>query len=371
MLFFSLLVLASTALAYQCTDFTVPVTVTAPTVIPPFPAFKTHYDAVGLLSALTARNAPNAPSPPPIIENLSATFDISLRYCEPDHRRHASAKGVQVLSHGLGFDKSYWDFGGQGSEYNYISSAIAAGFATLSYDRLGNGGSSIVDTYTVQQGPVQLAVLTSITKRLRDGNLHSNVPRPAGGKVFHVGHSYGSLLTHGLLATAPKLSDGAVLTGYNLQILGIEQFETSTTFHLAKENQPARFGGRSTGSLTWADELANQYNFLAWPYFDPAVLAKAEARKWPFSLGELITYAAVPNNASAYAGSVLLISGDVDRIYCAGDCTGTLESAAKTFVGTKRVETYLQPRTGHGLNLHFNATAGYKVVQDFLGRVEG
>nr|OQO28670.1 hypothetical protein B0A51_04781 [Rachicladosporium sp. CCFEE 5018] len=359
MSFSSLLVLASTALAYQCTDFTVPITVTAPTVVPPFPALETHYDAVGLLSALTARNASNAPSQPPVINNITATFDISLRYCEPDHKRHASAKGVQVLSHGLGFDKSYWDFGGQGSEYDYISSATAAGFATLSYDRLGNGGSSVVDPYIVQQGPVQLAILTSITKRLRDGDIHAKVARPAGGKVYHVGHSYGSLLTHGLLATAPNLSD----------VLGIEQFETSTTFHLAKENQPKRFGNLSTGSLTWADELANQYNFLAWPYFDPAILAKAEAGKWPFSLGELITYAAVPNNASVYAGSVLLISGDVDRIYCAGDCTGTLESAAKTFVGAKRVETYLQPRTGHGLNLHHNVTAGYKVMQDFLGSV--
>ncbi|KAK6438600.1 hypothetical protein LTR95_005204 [Oleoguttula sp. CCFEE 5521] len=369
MLFSSLLLLASTALAHQCTDFTVPISVTAPTVVPPFPAFKSHYDAVDLLSALTARNASNAPAPPPTIKNLTATFDISLRYCEPEHKRHAPSKGIQVLTHGLGFDKSYWDFGGQASQYNYISSATAAGFATLSYDRLGNGGSSVVDPYTVQQGPVQLAILTSITQRLRGGELHSRVPRPAGGKVYHVGHSYGSLLTHGLLATAPQLSDGAVLTGYNLQVLGIEQFETSTTFHLAKENQPERFGSRSTGSLTWADELANQYNFLAWPYFDPAALAKAEAGKWPFSLGELITYAAVPNNASAYAGSVLLISGDADRIYCAGDCTGTLEYAAKTFVAAKRVETYLQPRTGHGLNLHHNATAGYKVVQDFLRRV--
>ena len=37
----------------------------------------------------------------------------------------------------VGFDHTYWNFGGNGSEYNYIESAIAAGRSVLTYDTLG------------------------------------------------------------------------------------------------------------------------------------------------------------------------------------------------------------------------------------------
>lgn len=33
---------------------------------------------------------------------------------------------------------------------------------------------------------------------------------------------------------------------------------------------------------------------------------------------------------------------------------------AKTF------EAYIQPNTGHGINLHYNATGAYNVIQSFL-----
>ena len=29
-------------------------------------------------------------------------------------------------------------------------------------------------------------------------------------------------------------------------------------------------------------------------------------------------------------------------------------------------EAYIQPNTGHGISLHYNATGAYKVIQDFL-----
>ena len=28
---------------------------------------------------------------------------------------------------------------------------------------------------------------------------------------------------------------------------------------------------------------------------------------------------------------------------------------------------YVQPDTAHGINLHYNSTGAYKVIQDFLG----
>ena len=37
----------------------------------------------------------------------------------------------------IGFDHTYWNFGGNGSGYNYVESAIAAGRSVLIYDALG------------------------------------------------------------------------------------------------------------------------------------------------------------------------------------------------------------------------------------------
>ena len=37
----------------------------------------------------------------------------------------------------VGFDHTYWNFGGNGSENNYVESAIAAGRSVLIYDALG------------------------------------------------------------------------------------------------------------------------------------------------------------------------------------------------------------------------------------------
>jgi hypothetical protein len=42
------------------------------------------------------------------------------------------------------------------------------------------------------------------------------------------------------------------------------------------------------------------------------------------------------------------------------------EGVAMAFPSASAFEAYIQPGTGHGLNFQYNATAGYKVVQDFL-----
>ena len=61
-----------------------------------------------------------------------------------------------------------------------------------------------------------------------------------------------------------------------------------------------------------------------------------------------------------------LISGDSDMIFCGADCYGILEQAAAVFSGAQPFETYIQPDTGHGMNLHCNASGFYGIVQDFF-----
>lgn len=70
-----------------------------------------------------------------------------------------------------------------------------------------------------------------------------------------------------------------------------------------------------------------------------------------------------------FAGPVLVIDGDSDLPYCGFDSVNTGNSAlpnigaalTKKFPKTSSFESYIQPNTGHGLNLQYNATAGYVI----------
>jgi len=37
-----------------------------------------------------------------------------------------------------------------------------------------------------------------------------------------------------------------------------------------------------------------------------------------------------------------------------------------SFPNASAFEAYIQPNTGHGLAFHYNATAGYSVIQNYL-----
>jgi pimeloyl-ACP methyl ester carboxylesterase len=288
-----------------CTDFTVPLTITAPFYQFLAPEFSSSYDATAfLLRSISNRTSTGDLSAVfSLAENQTKTYGIAARYCTPSQR--ASQGTVQLLTHGIGFDQSYWQFDYQNSrEYDYAYTAAQAGYATLSYDRLGNGESSIVSPYNEQQALVELAILNELTTLLRSGKLNDGIPVPT--KVVHVGHSYGSQLSPALAATAPHLTDGIVLTGFSNNYTWMQWFAISTVFHVAAENQPERFGNRSLGSLTWGDKYGNQYGFLTWPYFDVGVLEEAEATKFPFAVAELLTGSTLPAKAPAFAKPVLV-----------------------------------------------------------------
>ncbi|KAF2809638.1 alpha/beta-hydrolase [Mytilinidion resinicola] len=356
----------------NCIPLTLSISLTAPSYPLLLPAIKNGYDATSLLLAFTGRDASSDPSAllgPPT--NITVPLSISALYCTPTtHYNPQKAPKLQLLTHGLGFDKTYWNFGAPKTTYNYIAAATAAGYATFSYDRIGTGLSSVEDPYNVVQTPVELALLTHFTEQLKAGTLSHLIPKPS--KLVHVGHSFGSILSNALIATRPELSDGVVLTGFSHNTTFEILFQISTGFHLASENQPARFGKRSSGYLTWGDKYANQYSFLKYPNFEPAVLEDAEANKFPFTVGEFITFGKVPYAAPEFKKPILMIDGDSDLIFCGADCTGILDGpysvSPQLFANAEPLAFYLQPDTGHGMNLHGNATGWFAVVNDFLDK---
>ena len=144
------------------------------------------------------------------------------------------------------------------------------------------------------------------------------------------------------------------------------------------QNQPKRFPKKTypNAFVTWSDASANQYSFLSYPHFDPAVLTYAEATKQPFTLGEFISSAALPLEAPNFTAPVLYLEGQNDLIFCGFNCTTELLAgtpnekgpAVAAFNGSSGVEVYIQPNTGHGINLHYNASGSYGVMLDWVGK---
>jgi hypothetical protein len=64
------------------------------------------------------------------------------------------------------------------------------------------------------------------------------------------------------------------------------------------------------------------------------------------------------------------MAAESDLIFCGGNCHGIVDgpnsTASKAFGAAKPFEVYIQPKTGHGMNIHHNATGMYSVVQNFL-----
>lgn len=126
------------------------------------------------------------------------------------------------------------------------------------------------------------------------------------------------------------------------------------------------------GYLVPSDLTGNQFVFLLPKFFDLALGLVAEATKQPVTLGELLTIGTSPSSTS-FSGPVFVITGEQDQPFCGGDCyaTGTdapniPAEAAPLFPNAKPFETYIQPNTGHGINAHYNSTASYEVVQNWL-----
>lgn len=182
--------------------------------------------------------------------------------------------------------------------------ARTAGYATLSYDRLGVGQSDHPDPYLDVQTQTQVVILEKLTQLARNGDLSWSIPKPQ--KIVHVGHSYGSLLTNAIVAAQPDLSDGLILTGFTHNTTWLPFFDLAVSFHLASENNPRRFGKLSSGYLTWGDKYDNQAAFLNEPFFDPAVLEVAEETKAPYALAELLSFTTVPLLAPDFQGPILV-----------------------------------------------------------------
>ncbi|KAL9059468.1 MAG: hypothetical protein Q9162_001166 [Coniocarpon cinnabarinum] len=365
-----------------CTEFTLPVPVTAQNAEYDVVQVKNNIDAAAF--AVDVDTWTSSKDSSRILRNItvSDTFDISVQLCVPPNG--TKKDHLQIATHGAFFDKRYWDVAVNPSEYSYVEAALAAGYSILTYDRLGTGSSAKPDANTVVQAPLELEILRGITEMARSGELlgHAitfNESNMSFEKVIHVGHSFGSFLTSALLTTYGKLSDAALITGFilNEHFAGVSM--TAMGLEYAAQNDDALFGDRSVGYMVSGTRSALQTGFFSTREnsnagiggFEPELLDYGFSIRSSVTATELLSPSQLNlGAASDFEGPIQFVTGEFDFPICRGDCKASYDPAMiKSLypkVKDEDFEIYLQPGTGHGLTMHRKANSGYKVMLDWL-----
>ncbi|KAH8685770.1 Alpha/Beta hydrolase protein, partial [Tricladium varicosporioides] len=331
-----------------------------------FDHFNDDFDVVDFVSNLARRDSKTAFNPFSGTKNVTGAYTIGATFCSP--KKDSPKTGTLLLAtHGLGYDRGYWDSKIQAANYSFVDFALDRGYSVFFYDRLGTGMSSKISGYDEAQASTQLAILQQLTGFLRSGQYTGSLGQPT--KLVHIGHSFGSFLSNGLIATTPQLSDAAILTGiaYNGTQLGtvLESFG----LRIATGQAPGKWTGRDNGYLTWVDAPANAGAFYKGNSYDKEVLWYSEDNKQPMAIVELLTLGTLPVAAPTFTGPTMVISGEFDWIVCGGNCVGVLDHPTKElFSNATDLQINVHPKAGHGFNFAYNATGAYTVMLDYLSK---
>jgi hypothetical protein len=177
-----LAVLGVASAAKVCTNVTVPVYINARQAIFDVPTLESNLDAVKFSLDFTNIGMNYTDTVTTGFQTVTGSYNISAKYCKPQGDNKANPT-VQVLTHGIGFDKSYWDLSYNNYNYSYIDVAVAAGYHTVSIDRFGIGNSSHADPLNIVQAPAEVSALHEITSMLRNGTFPAVSHK--FGKVVH------------------------------------------------------------------------------------------------------------------------------------------------------------------------------------------
>ncbi|PHH77390.1 hypothetical protein CDD80_667 [Ophiocordyceps camponoti-rufipedis] len=367
---FAILGLAVTAAARNCIDISVNVALRPQMVRFDIQPPTTEVGIVDLILDATVA----IPVIQPTQTTQTKTYRLAATYCSPDS---GPGKALQILTHGLGFDKAYWDWdagpSNGGHRYSYVDHALSRGYATLSWDRVGFSGSSRGDPIDEIQLFLELDALAALTNWVRRGGLPGG--QHQSSKIVLVGHSFGSALTTMVASQYPGLADGIVLTGFS------QVYNFLPTYILASDFISVRsrpwLSSYPEGYVVSQSAVGVQTDYFGPHNFDPVIMYQATARRVPIALGELMTLAVL------YGPSILQLTVEANVIdrdlpFCGGNCSSTaiinnmapniLEAARPNFASASVFETNIVPRAGHALNLEFSASLTYDVILDFIDR---
>jgi pimeloyl-ACP methyl ester carboxylesterase len=281
-----------------------------------------------------------------------------------------AGKTVQLLTSGITYDHTYWDFPLQPQHYSYIRSAVDAGYATLNIDRLGVGQSDHppADALTV---PAEAGVNHQIIQFLR----HGDIAGTSFAKIVAVGHSLGSGISVYEASTYADV-DGVIVSGL-LHALNPDSFSGFfAIIYPASEDPKFATAGLPPGYVT--TRPGGRAFFYNTAYADPAVIARDEQLKQTGTSGEVDTFGLGfdPTLSQQIHVPVLVVVGQQDVSYCnealpGFSCTdGGTVNAREGFAYPPQacLETYVLPSSGHDVNLHPDAHLWFEQATDWTAR---
>lgn len=176
------------ASAKQCTNLTIPITASARNGVFDVPVPVTNIDVTNFILNLNQQGHNYSQATLDGYKTVSGNYHIAATYCTPDS---GPADVLQVLTHGIGFDRSYWNIPLDNYNYSYVNEAVDQyGYSTFTWDRLGIGMSSHGNPLTEIQALLEVDALKELTLMLRKGSIKGI--STAYDTVVHVGHSFGS-----------------------------------------------------------------------------------------------------------------------------------------------------------------------------------
>ncbi|KAF8888598.1 hypothetical protein BD779DRAFT_1672262 [Infundibulicybe gibba] len=258
----------------------------------------------------------------------------------------------------IGFDHSYWIFGGEGSPYNYVEAAITAGHAIFIFDRLGNKPDGIREVQFQTEVEVANQLLECLPKKL------------SFGEIVGVGHSFGSSHLLGLVTEYGNKFDAMVLTGFSSYSGGIPVTIAAFGLTIASIQNSTRFGSLESSYLSTATASNDQTIFFHYGGFEQAIADLASLSKETVTLGELVTQTA--GVASNYTNPVLIVTGEKDLVFCGGNCYQPLNGSQNLVNLTQELfpasafSTYIVPKSGHAVNLHTSAPDTFLLIENWI-----
>ncbi|EMC96311.1 hypothetical protein BAUCODRAFT_470284 [Baudoinia panamericana UAMH 10762] len=361
--------IASLAEARQCANFTVPVQLSARNGVFNQTTPVTNIDVTNFFLNLTQQGGNYSAATLTGYRTVSGTYNIEATYCRPDN---GSANTVQVLTHGIGFDRTYWDVSYNNFNYSYVAEAVDTyGYSTFSWDRLGVGMSQHGEPVNEIQALLEVDALRALTQMLRNGSIECTGGRRFN-KIVHVGHSFGSDHTYALTAMYPNISDGIALTGFSQTGTFVPYFALGGNF--VQANTMPALSGYVDGYFASGDPTGAQTNFFAPGMFDPNLLTLASTSLGqPVTVGELLTIGAETASVNHIAKPVLIITGGRDVPFCGGNClvappgfSSIPQQALTTLPNAVNGTAVIVPNAGHGLNLEYSHPFTYGTINNYF-----
>ncbi|KAL8854306.1 MAG: hypothetical protein Q9221_000792 [Calogaya cf. arnoldii] len=327
-------------------------------------------------------------------ETVTETYQIAATFCSPLNRAGGHEHSVLLATHGFFYDGRYWDSQYIPSKYSILDYMTRKVYSMFFYDRLGTGQSqksgfkphlhpsnlpsrrqntdsgSRVSGY-VNQIAIETEILSVLLKLIRNGEYTSTIGKP--DSVILLGHAFGSYIIQDLIASAPNIANGVVLTDISyddpeIALEGLKARLEAYAPRIANTVRPAEFSNLDSGYLFFADIFSHVNAFFAAPDYEVEAVEYAQSIAQPFGVVEFMSRLASPAKPNNFPGPVLFAAGEYSFRACDGHCENTFRPsmAKELFLGTERLETYIHPGSGHALNFHTNATGLYGVIANFL-----